>query len=297
MATFSHVRPDVPALHAGALSRRRLLAGLLAAACAPAVQASRLNLPLAEEAPPGMDPGGYLVSEKLDGVRALWDGQRLRFRSGLPVAAPGWFTARLPPEPLDGELWLGRGRFDALSGTVRRVQPDEAAWREVQYQVFDLPDHAAPFAQRAARLQALVARHGVPALQALAQQALPDAAALARRLDEVLRLGGEGLVLRRADAPYVGGRSAAMLKLKPLHDAEAVVLAHLPGRGRHAGRLGALQVRNEQGVVFRLGTGFSDAQRLAPPALGQRISYTHRGHTDAGVPRFASFLRERPEGL
>ena len=122
---------------------------------------------LAREWPAEADPAGYLVSEKLDGVRALWDGHRLRFRGGGVVAAPRWFTDRLPPEPLDGELWLGRGRFEALSGLVRRTQPDDAAWREVQYQVFELPAAVGTFAERAAALQALCAQIGWPALRAL----------------------------------------------------------------------------------------------------------------------------------
>jgi len=119
--------------------------------------------------------------------------------------------------------------------------------------------------------------------------------ALQRRLDEVIVAGGEGLMLHRADAPYETGRSSSLLKLKPLHDAEARVIGHVAGRGRHKGRLGALRVRSEQGVEFLLGTGFSDAQRDSPPAIGTLVSYTHRGHTAGGVPRFASFLRLRSE--
>ncbi len=252
-----------------------------------------LPLPLALEAAPDIDPAGYLVSEKLDGVRALWDGQRLRFRSGLPVAAPAWFTQRLPATPLDGELWLGRGRFEVLSGTVRRAVPSDAQWRAVRYMVFEQPGGAGSFAQRAARLAAIVQQADWPALQAVPQETVPNRAALQQRLHEVLRAGGEGLVLHRADTAYQTGRSGVLFKLKPLHDAEAQVIGHQPGRGKHAGRLGALKVRTAQGVEFMIGTGFSDAQRERPPALGTIITFSHRGITTAGVPRFASFLRER----
>jgi DNA ligase-1 len=112
-------------------------------------------------------------------------------------------------------------------------------------------------------------------------------------LQAVVDGGGEGLVLHRADAPYAIGRSSALLKLKPLHDAEAVVVAHLPGRGKHAGRLGALRVRTPEGTEFQIGTGFSDAQREQPPRIGAVVTYTHRGLTAGEVPRFASFLRVR----
>jgi DNA ligase 1 len=250
-------------------------------------------LQLARDAAPDIDPAGYLVSEKLDGVRAWWDGTRLRFRSGLPVLAPHWFTARLPDAPLDGELWLGRGRFEDLAGTVRRSVAIDVSWRQVNYVVFDLPGGAGPFEQRAAAVSRLVDAAAFPQLQAATQRRLADRAELRRWFDDVVRDGGEGLMLHRADAPWRAGRSDALLKLKPLADAEAVVVGHVPGRGRHQGRLGALQVRTGEGVEFLLGTGLTDAQRARPPAPGATIVFTYRGRTASGVPRFASFLRVR----
>lgn len=276
------------------LQRRRLLGAALAALPLGAWarrSTTAPDLPLAQQAPVAVDPQGWLVSEKLDGVRALWDGRRLRFRSGLPVAAPAWFTERLPPLRLDGELWLGRGYFEALSAAVRRASPDDAEWRGLRYMVFEQPGGPGTFAERAQHLRTMAAAAGFAQFQAVEQAVVPDRAALSRRLAEVIDGGGEGLVLHRADAPWVTGRTPLLLKLKPQHDGEAVVLAHEPGRGRHEGRLGALRVRAEDGTVFRIGTGFSDAQRDAPPAIGSVVTYTHQGRTEAGVPRFASFLR------
>ena len=66
---------------------------------------------LAKVLDPSVDPAHYLVSEKFDGVRAVWDGKVLRFRSGNVVNAPQWFIEKLPKTPLDGELWLARGKF------------------------------------------------------------------------------------------------------------------------------------------------------------------------------------------
>lgn len=282
------------------LSRRICMGGLTLAGLgglwwAGPARAAAPALLLAREWTPGDDPSGWLVSEKLDGVRALWDGQRLRFRSGRVVAAPEAWLAALPAVPLDGELWLGRGRFDELSGLARRSQPDAAAWAQVQYQVFELPGAAGPFGQRAQALQALVQRQVQPRLQAVAQQPVGSAAQLQQRLDAVVRQGGEGLMLHRADAAYTTGRSDVLRKFKPLHDAEAVVLAHQPGQGRLAGQMGALQVRTADGRVFDIGTGFDDATRAHPPAVGQRITFTHRGFTSQGLPRFASYLRVAPE--
>ena len=278
------------------LPRRHAILSLAALGLSPvfgARAAASLAPMLAQDAPPGIDPAGYLVSEKLDGVRALWDGARLRFRSGTDIVAPAWFTAALPARALDGELWLGRGGFEATVGTVRRATPDDAAWRRVHYALFDLPGDSRPFAQRAEALAALAASLRQPFVQAVAQRSLPDAAALARELDAVVRSGGEGLMLHRAAAPWRAGRSADLLKLKPWTDAEGVVVAHLPGRGRHEGRLGALRVRLPDGRSFRLGTGFSDAERASPPPVGSRVSFRHQGRTDDGLPRFASFWRVR----
>jgi DNA ligase-1 len=281
------------------LPRRQALCSLAALWLAPALRAqaaepiTAIAPMLAQDAPPGLDPTGWLVSEKLDGVRALWDGAQLRFRRGGLIAAPAWFTAVLPAQALDGELWIGRGGFEATVGTVRRAAPDDAAWRRVHYALFDLPGDPRPFAQRAGAMAALAASLGRPFVQAVPQRRLPDAIALARELDAVVRAGGEGLMLHRASALWRPGRSADLLKLKPWSDAEAVVVAHLPGRGRHQGRLGALELRLANGRHFRLGTGFSDAEREAPPPVGSRVSFRHQGHTDDGLPRFASFWRVR----
>jgi DNA ligase-1 len=275
-------------------TRRQFIAALAACGCLPVAHAVPALLH-AQTAPAGIVPAGYLVSEKYDGVRAVWDGRVLRFRSGLAIAAPADFVARLPGVPLDGELWLGRGRFEALSGLVRRQRPDAQAWRELRYMGFELPGEGGDFASRARRIAALVRHQGFAQLQAVEQLSLDSPRTLQRRLDEVVAAGGEGLMLHRADARYETGRSASLLKLKPLHDAEARVLGHVAGQVRHAGRLGALRVRNAQGVDFLLGSGFSDAQRDSPPAIGTLVSYTHRGVTADGVPRFASFLRVRSE--
>lgn len=285
MATNTRIAPCLRAV-ALALALASGLPSALAAPVAP-------PLLLAEVLRGDVALADYWVSEKLDGARALWDGQRLRFRSGRPVPAPEWFVAGLPPEPLDGELWLGRGRFAELSGIVRRQQPRDDEWRQVRFMVFEQPDGAGSFTERVERLKAIVARAGVPWLQVVEQFRVADRAALQARLDAVVAGGGEGLMLHRADAPYVTGRSDALLKLKPRLDAEATVLAHLPGRGRLAGMMGALLVETPSGVRFQLGTGFTDAERREPPPVGAQVTFVYRELTRDGVPRFASYWRRR----
>jgi DNA ligase-1 len=248
---------------------------------------------LAEVLRGDVDVTRYWVSEKLDGARAAWDGHTLRFRSGRQVNAPDWFLAGLPPEPLDGELWIGRGRFDELSGIVRRKQARDEDWRRVKYMIFEQPDGAGSFSERIEHIRSIVASAGVPWLQAVEQFRVADRPALQAKLDEVVAGRGEGLMLHRADAPYITGRNDALLKLKPLLDTEATVIAHLPGQGRLSGMMGALRVETAAGVRFEIGTGFSDAVRRDPPPVGTLITFQYRELTKDGVPRFASYLRRR----
>lgn len=250
---------------------------------------------LANEYHAGVDVSRYLVSEKFDGVRAVWDGKTLRFRSGREVMAPAWFIARLPVTPLDGELWLARGKFDELSGIVRKAQPVDDEWRRVSFLIFELPDAPGTFAERYARIVELVRQTSWPQLQAVEQMRIPNKRALDAKLATVAKNGGEGLMLHLADAPYGTGRSDVLVKMKPLRDTEAVVTAHLPGKGKYTGKMGALQVRMPDGRSFKLGTGFTDAQRKNPPPVGSTVTYTYRDFTKNGLPRFASFLRVRED--
>lgn len=258
-----------------------------------AIAATEPSLLLAETYHRQVDVARYLASEKLDGVRAYWDGKQLVSRSGNVFNSPAWFVAALPARKLDGELWLGRRRFEEMSGIARRDVPLDADWKQVRYMLFELPGAEGTFAQRVNRLNEIVAQANVPWVQVVAQHRLTDHKALMKRLGEVVKAGGEGLMLHRADALYETGRSETLLKVKQWHDAEAKVVAHLPGKGKHFGRLGALKVRAADGREFALGTGFTDAQRLAPPPVGSIVTYRYRELTARGMPRFASFWRVR----
>lgn len=237
----------------------------------------------------------YWVSEKLDGVRAYWNGQALLTRQGNRIQAPDWFTAGFPSQPLDGELWMGRGTFDVLSGTVRRQVPDDEAWRRVRFMVFDLPGKAEVFSERLRQMAQLLEAAEVPWLQPVDHFRVRNRTQLMLHLDDVIAGGGEGLMLHHGLARHVPGRSPVLMKLKPWQDAEAEVIRHVPGEGRHAGVMGALLVRGDDGRHFRIGTGFTDAERANPPPVGSRITFRHTGTTGNGIPRFASFLRIRDE--
>ncbi len=276
------------------MDRRQFSLGTLATMLAwvgPSAWAA--DLLLAEVYSDSLDPADYWVSEKMDGVRAYWDGQTLRFRSGRRIAAPDWFVASLPKAPLDGELWLGRGTFEALSATVRRSVPRDEEWQGVRYMIFELPGAEGDFTTRIEAMRRLVGHINRRWIQTVEQFRVADRAELQRRLEAVVAQGGEGLMLHRADAVYATGRSQTLLKLKPWQDAEAVVIAHQPGQGKHAGRLGALRVRSPEGLEFDLGTGFSDAVRQDPPPVGSTVTYRYTGRTSEGIPRFAHYWRRR----
>lgn len=260
-----------------------------------ALQAAPPPPTLAQRYHPGVDVGAYWVSEKYDGVRALWTGSQLLSRQGLPIRAPAWFTAGWPAEPLDGELWAGRGQFAAAQAGVAAATPDDAQWRRLRYMVFDLPAAPGGFGARLPALQRQVAALGQSWVQAAPQWRVASHDELMAQLRAHDKAGAEGLMLRRDDAPYRGGRSADLLKLKSFEDAEGRVVGHVPGRGKYAGQTGALLVELEDGRRLRLGSGLPDALHRQPPPVGTLVSYRFNGTHASGLPRFARFWRVRAD--
>jgi DNA ligase 1 len=263
------------------------------AASTPAASTPIQPILLANVLGEDVDVTQYLVSEKYDGVRAVWDGRVMRFRSGNTVNAPDWFLKRLPASPLDGELWIGRGQFEVLSGAVRKNIPIDDEWKKITYMVFEEPNGQGAFTERIDRLKGVIEAANWSQLKLVAQTRVADRLELKKRLNEVVKNGGEGLMLHLADSPYVTGRSNVLLKLKVALDTEAIVVKHIAGKGKYAGMMGALEVKTPDGIIFKIGTGFSDAIRKNPPPVGATITYTYRDLTKNGVPRFASFLRAR----
>lgn len=266
--------------------------GLAAAHPAPA---ERPALMLANVYTAHTDLSAYWVSEKYDGVRAIWNGHHLSTRGGQRIQAPPWFTAGWPDTAMDGELWAGRGRFQQAVSAVRQQVPDDAQWRAMRFMMFDLPNHPGEFSQRLEASAPLVSAIGQPWVQAVPQWRVATHAELQRQLRQMDKAGGEGLMLHRAASLYRAGRSDDLLKVKTHGDAEARVVGHQPGQGRHTGQLGALLVETPDGRRFKLGSGFSQAQRSQPPAVGTWVTYRYRGLNPSGLPRFASFLRERTD--
>jgi DNA ligase-1 len=263
---------------------------------APVVSAMHAPPPvmLANSYDPGtIELADYWISEKYDGVRAWWNGSELLTRSGHRIHAPTWFTANWPAAPLDGELWIGRGLFDLVSGIVRREQAGDEQWRRVRYMVFDLPAHDGSFDVRLATLQQRVRAIDQPWVQCVEQMRIADHARLTARLDQIVRAGGEGLMLHRGSSSYAADRNNDLLKLKSYEDAEAQVIGYLPGKGKYVGLVGALRVQGRDGLQFSIGSGLTDSLRQHPPAIGSWVTYGFHGRTATGKPRFARYVRNR----
>jgi DNA ligase-1 len=248
---------------------------------------------LAHNWEPKTDPTGWWISEKLDGVRAYWDGAQFVSRLGNRYLAPGWFTAGLPTSKLDGELWVGRKKFQETISIVRRAKANEL-WKSVTYVVFDAPDEDGPFEARMEGLRELIkATNGYATL--IENTVCTSLAHMQSELARVEKLGGEGLMLRQAKSRYVSGRSTTLLKVKTFHDAEAKVVGYVAGKGKHKGTVGSLTAVTPGGIQFNVGTGLKDAERKNPPGIGSVITYRYQELTKAGVPRFPTYLRERPD--
>lgn len=254
-----------------------------------------IDLLLAQSWDSTMDPKGWLMSEKLDGVRSYWNGELLISRQGHPYLAPSFFTEGFPTDTsLDGELWVGRKQFQRCVSIVRRSDTDKhdfEEWKSVKYLVFDAPSLHKPFEERLTYIQSLAEKVASPYLSAHQHCSCDGIEHLNSELKRINDLGGEGLMLRQPGSLYECKRSRTLLKVKSFQDAEAVVIAHEPGHGKNEGLLGALRVRTSDGREFKVGTGFTDADRRNPPEVGAHITYKFQELTVAGIPRFPSFLR------
>lgn len=256
-----------------------------------------------DEAPPlllahvwqnDVDLEGWWMSEKLDGVRAYWNGTQFLSRLGNTYHAPDWFLEGLPSTPLDGELWCGRKKFQRCVSIARRQDKSEQ-WKELMFLVFDAPAHDAPFEERLAFVKRSLEAQKPPYAKHHEHVRCESVEHLRTELARVEALGGEGLMLRKPGSRYEVGRSSTLLKVKSFKDAAARVVDHVAGAGRHKGRLGALVVEMEDGTRFSVGTGFSDEERRNPPDVGAIITFRYQELSEGGVPRFPSYVGVRDD--
>lgn len=242
---------------------------------------------------PSQDVTAWLMSEKLDGMRAIWDGHMLKSRQGNPIIAPQWFINGLPPFAIDGELWTKRNDFENISSIVRQQTPD-ARWQNITYNIFEVPNQAGGLLARLTILENYLAEYPHSFLKIIPQTSIISSHQLKADLAKITQLGGEGLVVRKPDMPYRTGRSDTALKVKPYQDAECTVIAYKAGQGKYQGKTGALQCQLLSGLTIYIGSGLSDRQREFPPEIGSIITFKYYGYTKNNIPRFPVFMRVRP---
>ena len=262
-----------------------LLAAVMATAAPPSLQkASRYT---GEET-----VAGWVMSEKLDGIRGYWNGKQLLTRKGRTIHAPPWFVAKFPPFALDGELWHKRDDFAFVQNTVLDDIPTEN-WRQITYNIFEVPESPGNFTARLESARDWFHGHPAPHVRIIEQIVCNGPDHLAAFLEQIESLGGEGVIVKDPDLEFHAGRSPYVLKVKNFDDMEGVVIAHRPGEGKFSGMMGSLTLQLDNGIVFNLGTGFTLAQRQHPPPVGAVVTFKYQGYTKNGIPRFASFLRVR----
>ena len=249
---------------------------------------------LLKEYKKGMDITGWVVSEKLDGIRAVWDGQNLRTRRGKIINAPEFWTQNFPPFMIEGELWTKRGDFENIASIVSKDVPDER-WSEVKFYIFDLPNERKNLFEKMSILSNFIEKSGVQNIVAIPQTKVSKHEEIEAMLDLVVENGGEGVVIRNPYALYEGGRSSNILKYKKMRDSECKITKINPGYGKNKGKMGSVTcVDIYSKAKFKVGSGWSDEWRANPPKIGTVITYQYQNLTKENKPRFPTFLRLKP---
>lgn len=265
---------------------------LLFCGCLHGKGAIALEVMLPQVYEENINVSGWLVSEKLDGVRGYWDGGTLMSKNGIPFHPLAAFTSNFPDFALEGEIWGGRGTFEQTISVVKK-QKAHSGWLDLKFAIFDVPAADGGFVQRLEKAKEWFSENHSEYAFVISQKPVKSKDELKEELLRVESLGGEGLIVRRPDTLYRKGRSGDILKVKSYHDMEAVVKDHVPGKGKNQDKLGSLLVELPDGTRFKIGTGFSDKERKNPPPVGATITFKYYGLYQSGIPKFPSFLRVR----
>ncbi len=231
---------------------------------------------------------GWVMSEKLDGIRAYWDGKHLISRGGNIIHTPKWFTKNYPPFEIDGELWTKRKDFENISSIVRDKVPSDK-WREITHNIFEVPHAKGGLFKRLSKVKPYEGK----VIKIIPQVKIKDKAHLEKFLKGIEAKGGEGVVVRDPTALYIDKRTNKALKVKNFKDDECMVMAHNIGHGKYANIMGSITCKMESNITFKIGSGFSDKERKYPPAIGSLITFKYKEFTKYGKPRFPVFLRVR----
>jgi len=247
-----------------------------------------------------VDPTGWHISEKLDGVRAYWSGEGFYSRNGNRFNAPAWYTKDFPKEPLDGELWAGRGQFNIAISVAKSGTGDMSRWKDISYAVFDAPKltqaggQPMQYEERLAWIDAKLKEKKSYAF-AVGTMECTGQAHLDVELKKIEKQNGEGLMLRKAGSLYEHKRSRTLLKVKSFHDEEGIVVGSKKGSGKNSNVCGALLLKTPDGRDVTVGSGLTDAERKDPPKNGAVVTYKYFEVSKSGAPRFPTFVCVRTD--
>ncbi|WP_233144476.1 DNA ligase [Campylobacter pinnipediorum] len=243
---------------------------------------------------------GWYASEKLDGIRAYWDGKNLLSRQGKIINAPSYFLKALPDFALDGELYTKTDEFEKIQSIVMDQIPNEKEWKNITYNVFDVPNTNGGLIERLKVLNDYIDKNNnnnniQRYIKLIPQRLIKDKKELDSFLDEIISSGGEGVVIREPNSKYIKSRSNLNLKYKRFIDEECKVVSINKGKGKYKDMMGSITCELANNIRFKIGTGFSDDNRKNPPKIGSVVTFKYQNLTKNGIPRFATFLRVRKD--
>ncbi len=235
------------------------------------------------------DISNWYMSEKLDGIRAYWNTKELLSKNGNKIYAPDWFIKNLPPFELDGELWTKREDFENIQNIVLDTKPS-SNWEQITYNIFEVPNEKGNFDKRLEKIKSWLEKNPNKYIKIIPQKLCKNESDLNNYLKELLEKKAEGIMLKNPNLEYFNGRNENLLKVKTFYDDEALVIGHNFNKD---GKLKSLILKQNNGIIFNLGGGFSDTQRVNPPKINDVVTFKYYGFTKNGKPKFASFLRIR----
>ena len=264
-----------------------------------------------------LPPDGWWASEKLDGIRALWNGKEFLSRGSAAGAAkvfsyvPQWFLDEMPKGvALDGEMWMGRGKFQEVSsisnlkpGRSRSKEQIDDLWKKVKYMIFDSPSIPGLYEERMGSIQDIIntacgSNPQCPLKWVKTVQITRGEKQLSKMFEKISSVGGEGLMLRAPKTPYIPKRTNLLLKIKIQEDAEGLVVGYTPGTGKYEGMVGSLDcILLENGkkteIAFNVGTGLTDEMRKNIREPGHKYEILCDNPTD----NWCSFWKSFKHGL
>ena len=231
---------------------------------------------------------GWVMSEKLDGIRAFWNGKNLISRGGKIIHAPSWFTKDYPPFSIDGELWTKRADFENISSIVRDKIPSKD-WSEITHNIFEVPNAKGNLKQRLEKVKPYTSN----IIKLIPQIKIKSKKHLKEFLDNIEKKNGEGVVVRDPSTLYIAKRTSKALKVKTFKDSECEVIGYTKGKGKYEGLVGALKCKLANGIEFKIGSGLNVKERKYPPNIGDIITFRYKEFTKYNKPRFPVYLRIR----